>query len=301
MTSPDKKDKIGFASQKRLKTAATYVVLLFFFAISIIPIFIVFITAFKTDAEMSLAAFRWLPADFTYMGNFEAALRMGNWPRYFWNTIIVTFFTLAGSLFFNSIAGYAFAKLKFYGRDFLFILLLVGMMVSPQSVIIPQFIMMRSVPLAGGNDILGAGGVGLLNTYASLIIPFLSGSFGIFLCRQFYSTIPDSLQEAAYIDGSGPIRTYFYIYLPLSGTVLATLTIFRTIASWNDFFYPLIMTQTAGMRTVQLALQMFRGGTVTHYNHLMAATLMTILPIIIVYFFAQKFFVQGMASTGMKN
>jgi len=292
---------MGYKAQKRLALTGTYAVLIIFFAISVIPIFIVFVTAFKTDVEMSLAGFRWFPASWTYMGNFQAAMRMGNWGRYFYNTIIVTFFTLVGSLFFNSLAGYAFAKLKFRGRDFLFILLLMGMMVSPQSVIIPQFIMMRSVPLAGGNNILGQGGVGLLNTYASLIIPFLSGSFGIFLCRQFYTTIPDSLSEAAYIDGSGPVRTYFYVYLPLSGTVLATLTIFRSIASWNDFFYPLIMTQTASMRTVQLALQMFRGGTVTHYNHLMAATLMTILPIIIVFFFAQRFFIQGMASTGMKN
>lgn len=288
-------------SRKRLADAATYAVLIIFLAISTIPILIVFVTAFKTDTEMALASFRWLPASFTYTGNFEAALRMGNWGRYFWNTIIVTFFTLVGSLFFNSLAGYSFAKLKFRGRDILFVMLLAGMMISPQSIILPQFIMMRSVPLAGGNDIFGAGGVGLLDTYASLIIPFLSGSFGIFLCRQFYSTFPDSLQEAAAIDGSGPLRTYFHIYLPLSGTVLATLTIFRTIASWNDFFYPLIMTQTARMRTVQLALQMFRGGAVTHYNHLMAATLMTIVPIIVVYFIAQKHFTQGMASTGMKN
>jgi len=291
----------SYLVQKRLANVATYIVLIIFLAISTIPILIVFITAFKTDTEMALASFRWLPSSFLYMGNFEAALRMGNWGRYFYNTIVVTFFTLVGSLFFNSLAGYAFAKLKFRGRDFLFILLLVGMMVSPQSIILPQFIMMRSVPLAGGNNIFGYGGVGLLDTYSSLIIPFLSGSFGIFLCRQYYSTFPDSLHEAASIDGSGPLRTYFHIYLPLSGTVLATLTIFRTIASWNDFFYPLIMTQTARMRTVQLALQMFRGGAVTHYNHLMAATLMTILPIILVYFLAQKHFTQGMASTGMKN
>ena len=134
-----------------------------------------------------------------------------------------------------------------------------------------------------------------------LIVPFLAGAFGIFLCRQFYSTFPTSLDDAARIDGCGVIKTYFVIYLPLSKTILATLTILKSVATWNDFFYPLIMTQSEKMKTVQLGLQMFRGSSMTHYNYLMAATIITVIPMVIVYACAQKYFVQGIVSSGMKN
>ena len=226
---------------------------------------------------------------------------MGDWLLYFKNSFIITFITVIGSLLINSMAGYSFARLKFRGRDFLFLMVLMGMMVSPQSIVIPQFVIMRSVPLFGGNNILGQGGTGLLNSYASLIIPALSGAFGIFLCRQFYITFPESLDDAAKIDGCGPFKTYILVYLPLSKTILATLTILKSVSIWNDFFYPLIMTQSESMKTVQLGLQMFRGSTTTHYNWLMAATLITVFPMVIVYFCAQKYFVQGIASSGMKN
>ena len=226
---------------------------------------------------------------------------MVNWPRAFANSLLITVIVVAGSLFFNSLAGYAFARLDFKGKNVLFIILLMGMMVPAQSIIIPQFIIMRSIPLAGGNNIFGAGGTGLLDSYASLILPFLSGPMGISLCRQFYSTFPKSLDEAAKIDGCGSFKIYYSIYIPMSTTILATLTILKTVATWNDFFYPLIMTTSEAMKTVQLGLQTFKGSTTTHYNWLMAATLFTSLPIVIVYLCAQKYFVAGIATSGMKN
>lgn len=269
--------------------------------ITLIPVIFTILTAFKSDPEISMASFRWLPSSFTYIENFRQAFLMGDWLLYFRNSLLITVITVAGSLLFNSMAGYAFARLKFKGREILFMIILLGMMVSPQSIIIPQFVMMRSVPLAGGNNILGQGGTGLLDTYVALIVPFLAGAFGIFLCRQFYSSFPESLDDAARIDGCGAIRTYFYVFLPLSKTILATLTILKSVATWNDFFYPLIMTQSEKMKTVQLGLQMFRGSSMTHYNYLMAATLITVIPMVIVYACAQKYFVQGIVSSGMKN
>lgn len=248
-----------------------------------------------------------LPADLHHLQflclleSFRQAFAMGDWFQYFKNSLFITAVTVVGSLIFNSMAGYAFARLKFKGREFLFMSVLLGMMVSPQSIIIPQYVMMRSAPLFGGNNILGQGGTGLLDTYGSLIVPFLAGAFGIFLCRQFYSTFPTSLDDAARIDGCGVIKTYFVIYLPLSKTILATLTILKSVATWNDFFYPLIMTQSEKMKTVQLGLQMFRGSSMTHYNYLMAATIITVIPMVIVYACAQKYFVQGIVSSGMKN
>ena len=181
------------------------------------------------------------------------------------------------------------------------VLIMLGMMIPPQAIVIPQFVILRSVPFLGGNDWMGQGGIGLLNTNWALIIPFLSGSFGIFLCRQFYTSFPKELDEAARIDGCGSFGIYARIFLPMSKQILATLCILKTAATWNDFFYPLIMTQQEEAKTVQLALQMFKGTTSTHWNWLMAGTLLTMIPVVIVFLCAQKYFVAGIAHAGMKN
>ena len=295
-----KKNSLGLRAQKTLNNALTYIILVILACIILVPIFFVIVTAFKTDAETSFQNFQWLPHSLNFDA-FKNAWEMVNWPRAFANSLLITVIVVAGSLFFNSLAGYAFSRLDFKGKNVLFIILLMGMMVPAQSIIIPQFIIMRSIPLAGGNNIFGAGGTGLLDSYASLILPFLSGPMGIFLCRQFYSTFPKSLDEAAKIDGCGSFKIYYSIYIPMSTTILATLTILKTVATWNDFFYPLIMTTSEAMKTVQLGLQTFKGSTTTHYNWLMAATLFTSLPIVIVYLCAQKYFVAGIATSGMKN
>lgn len=268
--------------------------------IVVFPILIVVLTSFKTDSEVAMASFRWLPGQFNF-DNLKKVLTMGNWPRYFANSLIVTAVTVAGSLVFNSVAGYTFARLKFKGKHVLFLIIMLGMMIPPQAIIIPQFVILRSIPFMGGNNWMGQGGIGALNTYWSLIIPFLSGSFGIFLCRQFYMSFPESLDEAAKIDGCGSFKTYYKIYLPMSKQILATLCILKTSATWNDFLYPLIMTQNEKTRTVQLALQMFKGSTSTHWNWLMAGTLLTMIPVILVFVCAQKYFVAGIAHAGMKN
>lgn len=297
----DTKKHIGMKKKNNALKILTIVILSIWGIITLLPIIFVIFTAFKTDPEISLSGFKWLPSSFTNFENFIQAWHMGDWLGYFKNSVIITVVVVAGSLVINSLAGYAFARLDFKGKNILFMAVLMGMMVSPQSIIIPQFVMLRSFPLVGGNNILGQGGTGLLDSYAALIIPFLAGSFGIFLCRQFYSTFPRELDEAARIDGCGPVKTYIYIFLPMSKTILATLTILKSVSTWNDFFYPLILTSSEKMKTVQLGLQMFRGSTATHYNWLMAATLITSIPMVILYFCAQKYFVQGIASTGMKN
>lgn len=293
--------RMGMKRKDHLLKGITIVILCIWGIITLLPIFFVLFTSFKTDAEISIANFKWLPSSFLNFDGFAQAWKMGDWLGYFKNSIFVTVVVVCGSLIINSLAGYAFARLNFRGKNALFMLILLGMMVSPQSIIIPQFVMLRSFPLMGGNNILGQGGTGLLDTYGALIIPFLAGSFGIFLCRQFYLSFPRELDEAARIDGCGPVKTYLYIFLPMSKTILATLTILKGVATWNDFFYPLILTSSERMKTVQLGLQMFKGSTATHYNWLMAATLITSIPMVILYFCAQKYFVQGIASTGMKN
>lgn len=294
------KNSMGIRARKTLNNALTYLLLTLLACVILIPIFFVIVTSFKTDSEISLQNFQWLPHSLNFDA-FKNAWELVDWPKAFGNSLLITVIVVVGSLFFNSLAGYAFARLEFKGKNVLFLILLMGMMVPAQSIIIPQFVIMRSIPLAGGNNIFGQGGTGFLDSYASLILPFLSGPMGIFLCRQFYSTFPKSLDEAAKIDGCGSFKIYYSIYIPMSVTILATLTILKTVATWNDFFYPLIMTTSDSMKTVQLGLQTFKGSTTTHYNWLMAGTLFTSLPIVIVYLCAQKYFVAGIATSGMKN
>lgn len=283
-------------------SALHYAVLIILSLLWLVPILFVLLTAFKTDAELTLRQFRWLPAQW-HFENFRNAFHVSGyeWITYFQNSLFVTGMTVLGSLFFNSLAGYAFARLHFRGRDAIFVVFLAGMMIPPQSIILPQYLVMKNIPLAGGNNLLAQGGTGLLNTLWAVIIPQLCGAFGIFLCKQFYLSFPKAMDDAARIDGCKEFRIYWNIYLPQSLTILATLVIIKTISVWNDFFFPLIMTTSSKMRTVQLALQVFKDNASGHWNWLMAITLITILPVIIVFLCSQKYFVQSIMASGMKN
>jgi len=165
---------------------------------------------------------------------------------------------------------------------------------------IPTFLMMKLFPLFGGNNLLGQGGTGFINSYTGLVLPFIAGSFGIFLCRQYFMNFPRALDEAAQIDGASVFRVFFQIYLPLSKPILATLAIFKTTATWNDYMWPLIMTNTEQMRTVQLGLTIFRSESAVEWNLLMAATTLVVLPLVLLFLLAQKYFVQGIVTTGLK-
>jgi multiple sugar transport system permease protein len=205
------------------------------------------------------------------------------------------------SLIINSIAGFAFARLEFKGRNILFFLTLIGLMVPQQVTMIPVFLILKHIPLAGGNNIWGEGGLGWIDSYMGLIIPNIAGSFGVFMCRQFYMNFPKALDDAARIDGLTDLKTYLYIYLPLSKPVLATLTILKTTSVWNEYTWPLIITVSDKMKTVQLALSLFRDETTTQWHLMMAATTLIVLPLALIFLAAQKYFVQGIATTGIKG
>lgn len=284
----------------RLEREALFLVLLVVSVIMAFPLLIVISTAIKPDSEMILSEFRLLPRTIQ-LRNFISAFEYGPWGRYYFNSVFVTVITVLGSLVLNSLAGFSFARLRFPGRELIFFIFLLGMMVPYQSIVIPQFVILRSIPLAGGNNILGQGGQGWLDSYWALIVPFLSGSFGIFLCRQFFLSIPKSLDEAARIDGARPFAMYVRIFLPLAKPVLATLAILKTAHTWNNFFYPLVMVSSPDMYTVQLALQQFHAQYTVEWNLLMAATLVSIIPMVIVFFAAQKHFVAGVATAGVKG
>jgi multiple sugar transport system permease protein len=277
-----------------------YAALIGFALVILSPFVVTLFTALKPKEELVFSGLNLLPVR-PRLYNFVDALQAAPWGRFFFNSVFVTVVSVLGSLLLNSVAGFAFARLHFRGRDFLFFLILIGIMIPPQSIIIPQFILMRNMPLFGGNDIYGQGGIGWLNSYWALIMPWLAGSFGIFLCRQFYMNFPTELDEAARLDGCGSVRLFTSIYLPLSGPVLAALAILKTVFMWNDFFYPLIMTNSPEMRTVQLGLQTFAGGFLTDWNLLMAAAIVVSLPLIVLFVFLQRYFVEGITTTGVKG
>lgn len=265
-----------------------------------IPVLTMFFTALKGDEEFSLGSVGLLPANW-HPDNFVRALQMADWALFFKNSLAVTLAAVVGSLVINTIAGYAFARLSFAGGKLLFLLLMVGLMVPAQVTIIPQFLIMKSIPLFGGNDWLGQGGIGWLDSYYALIVPELAGAFGVFMARQYYIQFPRALDDAAYMDGAGYFRLFFSVYLPLSGPLLASLGIFKFVAVWNDFFHPLIYTSSPSMRTIQLGLHVFRGEHTVQYNLLMAASLLVSIPIIVMFFLFQKQFIRSVVATSVKG
>ncbi|MUG23474.1 ABC transporter permease subunit [Paenibacillus macerans] len=277
-----------------------YVFLIVITLLNLFPVVVMIFTSLKGNDELISGAFSLLPRDW-HFENYLKAMESGKWGLYFKNSLIVTLVVTAGSLLFNTLAGYTFARIRFRGSTIIFVCLLAGMMVPAQSIVVPQFIIMKSIPLFGYNDIWGQGGTGWLNTYYALIIPALSGSIGIFMARQFFSGFPKDLDEAGYMDGLGYFGTYLRIFLPLSGPLMATLGILKIVSVWNEFFQPLIFTNTESMRTIQLALSLFKGEFTIQYNLLMAATVLVSLPMLVAFLLFQKQFVGSIVSSGVKG
>ncbi|EMS71122.1 carbohydrate ABC transporter permease [Ruminiclostridium cellobioparum] len=291
------KSSIGMKSYQK---SLYYFLLVFFAIIIIVPFFIMVMTSLKTSSEIQSGVFSLFPHEWRF-DNYKLALESTTWGRFFFNTAYVTCLSVLISLVINSMAGYAFSRLIFKGRDFLFVLALVGMMIPTQVTMLPNFVLMRYIPLAGGNNILGQGGTGLINTYAGMIAPYIAGAFGVFLFRQFFMNFPKSLDDAAKIDGLSKWGTFTRIYIPLSKPVFATLIVLKTTTTWNEYTWPLIITSSKKMWTVQLALSVFKDEFITQWNLLMASTTLIMLPLIILYLLMQKYFIEGIVTTGIKG
>jgi multiple sugar transport system permease protein len=266
----------------------------------IFPFILMLSTSLKSMAELQRPVFSIIP-DVLRFDNYPKAMARGNWALYFWNSIYVTAWTVVLSLLFNSMAGFAFARLEFRFRESLFIISLIGLMIPPQVNMLPIYVILKYVPFAGGNDWLGRGGLGWLDSYWGLIAPYVAGSFGVFLFRQFYLTFPRALDDAAVIDGMSARQRFMYIYLPLSKPVMASLVALKATATWNEYTWPLIITMTTEMRTVQLALSLYKDEYTIEWELLMAATAVAIIPLLIVFLCAQRYFVEGIVTTGIKG
>jgi multiple sugar transport system permease protein len=224
--------------------------------------------------------------------------------RWIGNSVLVTTVITGTQLITSSMAGYALAKLKFKGRDLL-LRGVVGAQMFPFFLfLIPMFFILRFWPLAGGNNLLGQGGSGLLNTYAALILPFAVSWYGIFLMRQFMVSIPDELLDAARVDGAGEFRIFFTIALPLSKTALATLAIFAFVYQWNEVLWTMTVTRTApDLQTVPVGIYLMRGAFVDErtFSLQQASLAVSVLPMLLLFLALQRFYVRGVTAGGVKG
>ncbi|MFF8588064.1 carbohydrate ABC transporter permease [Streptomyces althioticus] len=273
----------------RVRTPLLYTVASLGLLVMSAPFLWMALSAFKTRRDLTASPPVWLPSEWT-LSNFGALLDQLDMPRYFLNSLIVAVLVTLCNLLFCSMLGYALAKLEFTGRSKVFGVVLAALMVPGNLLILPLYVLMTKL--------------GLIDTYAGLVLPFAAGAFGVFLMRQFMQSIPDELLEAARIDGAGEWYIFWRIVLPLVKPALATLTIFTFLSSWNNFVWPLIATNDPDKYTLPVALATFANDpnrTVGGGNGmLMAGSLLVVLPVLLVFVVLQRHFTQGIATAGLK-
>jgi ABC-type glycerol-3-phosphate transport system permease component len=290
ISSPDRSTSVGLGSKAirtGVKTMAIYVVILVMAALTLVPFLWMLSTSLKVREQLYAFPPEWIPAPIS-LESYRVLFDPLPFDIFFLNSLKVAMLSLIGTLFACSLAAYAFARLRFAGRDAIFALLLATMMIPSQVLLLPLFILYKNI--------------GWLDTHYPLWVPsFFGSAFGTFLLRQFFLSLPSELTDAAKIDGSSHFGIYWRIILPLSGPGLATLGIFTFMGSWNSFLVPLIVINKIDLRTVPLGLAALQGSNEIRLNAVMAASTLSILPILIVFFFAQKYFVQGVVLTGIKG
>ena len=271
---------------KTVGRVAGYVIIYAAALLTLAPFVWMILTSFKDIGEIFSYPPTWWPEDFT-LDNYVATFRAAPFGRFYLNSLFVATTVTLGQLVTCSMAAYAFARMEFWGRDVLFYVFLGTMMVPLHVTMIPSFMILHWL--------------GLIDTYGALIIPGLASAFGTFLLRQFFLTIPKELEEAAYLDGCGRFRVLWQIIVPLARPALATLAIFTFMGVFNDFIWALVAINSQDLYTVQLGLAIFRDRYSTEWGSLMAGSVVATLPILIVFFLAQKQFIEGIALSGLKD
>lgn len=232
----------------------------------------------------SLSTF--IPKDASLNNYAEVFSRINMW-KFIFNSLFYVLVIIVLDLFVNSLCGYALAKFEFKGKNALLTLVISLMVFPAEAIMLPMYREMADL--------------GWINTWASLIVPFIAKCFSIYMFRQFFLDIPNDLLEAAKIDGCGPIKTFFTVVVPISGTVYATILILDFVAHWNDFMWPLLVVTGEEKRTIQLAIQTFFGSKPINYGPIMASLTVSAIPMLIMFIFLQKYYVEGIASTGIKG
>jgi multiple sugar transport system permease protein len=300
MTATNKPSPAAVVSHKRGRSwqgwallSGRYFILLIFATILIMPFVWIFLASFKPQDEifqyiypLSLKTF--IPQTWT-LENYRELMHLDPFPitHYLQNSIFVAVSVTIGSLVVNSMAAYAFAKLNFPGRNLLFILFMVTVIVPFEALAIPMYLEMRSF--------------GWVNSYEALIIPWIANGAGIFLLRQFFMDIPNDLLEAARIDGASHLGAFWYVVLPNSKPALITFALIRFQASWDSFFWPLIVAPSPEKRVIQVAIATFSTEVQTKWGLTFAASAMATVPIIIAFLILQRYYVRGIVMSGLKG
>ncbi len=285
-------DNSAIQRQKRKPKPLGFTVGSWLLALFLIPAAILmlmpFIWMISTSLKSAGAVFTY-PPEFIprppQWGNYVRIFEVLPFARFFLNSVVVAIAVTALQLITCSMAAYAFARLRFRGRDALFLGYLGTLMIPAQVVLIPNFIVLREL--------------GWIDSYQALILPAAFSAFGTFLLRQYFLTIPRELEDAAVVDGANHWQIYLRVILPLSGPALSALAIFTFLANWNSFLYPLIVTTSVNMSTLTVGLNTLQGQYNTAWTLLMAGSVIALLPILIVFIFAQRYFIAGITMTGM--
>ena len=291
---------MGMKKAKKVRSFFWYIGALIISLITVYPFLWMIATSFKPEAEIysnSLSLF----SDQFSLANYEKAFEDVPFGRYFLNSFFLAAMGVLTNVFLGALAGYSFAKLKFRGRRTMFSLLLSSMMIPGVITMVPQFLVLKSFPLVGGNNVFGQGGQGLINHYAAIILPRAVGAYAVFFMKQFFESLPDDLAEAARVDGCSEFRIFWNIYLPLILPAAITLGIMTFQSGWNSFMWPMIVLNSKDMMTVQVGLAAFQYQYNTQYGPLMAGTVISVIPTLLLFIFAQKYYIQGIAFSGGKE
>ncbi|MDR2403038.1 MAG: carbohydrate ABC transporter permease [Spirochaetaceae bacterium] len=275
-----------FNLPRLLPKALVIIVCVIIAYIMVVPFVWMVSASFKLNTEIFSYPIRWIPEKF-HFDHYDTVLTEIPFPVYFFNSTKLALVITLLQLFTCSLAAYSFSKLRFPGRDKIFLVYLATMMIPWHAIMIPQFIIVK--------------GLGMYNTHWSLIALQAFSAFGVFLLRQNMISIPNSLSEAARIDGCSTFRIYWNIILPLTKTGLATLSVLTFNGIWNDYMGPMIYLDSDRLRTIQIALAGFREQYSANYGAILAGTVISIIPIIVVYVCAQKYIVEGIAYAGLKG
>lgn len=264
-----------------------YVVLSIGLVVVVTPFVWMVLGSMKSEGELRANPPTWWPQEAS-LDNFQELFTRLDFPQFFTNSVVVAVAVTLGNLVFCSMLGYAFAKIDFWGRKWLFRLVLATLMIPGMVTLVPLFVLVSNL--------------GMVNTYWGLVLPFLAGPFGVFLMRQFMLGIPDELIDAARVDGASEWRIFARIVVPLCKPALATLAILTFLGSWNSFLWPLVVATTEEKYTLPVAQALYAvGQNQTNYGLLLAGSVVILLPVLAVFLLLQRHFVQGLATTGLKS
>jgi multiple sugar transport system permease protein len=271
---------------RRLEKWLVHLVLLVGALATAMPLAWMVLASLMPTGEAQSLPPRFWPSHFT-LDHYVALFERLNLARYFANSLIISISITVLSVVVNSLAGYALAKLRFAGRDHLFRLMLGGLVIPAQVAMIPLFLLMKQF--------------GLINTYWAVILPSAASIFGIFLIRQYTLSIPDALLDAARIDGAGEWRIYYSLVLPLIKPILITLGVFTFMVTWNDFMWPLVALIDSDLRTLPIALAILSGEHVQDTELMMAGSVLTVLPVLVLFVAVQRYYVAGITAGSLKE